>query len=73
MKLRKYEEKLHDIGFLRSRSCINAPTQDCIYCVHLEAIEPLLKELHEGIYGNHIGRRSLLHQALTQGYWWPNM
>ena len=39
-----------------------------LLCVHLEASEPLLKELHEGIYGNHIEGRSLSHRALTQGY-----
>ena len=37
-------------------------------CVHLEAVEPLLEELHEGICGRHTGGRSLSHRALTQGY-----
>ena len=41
--------------------------------IHLEASELLLKELHEGICGSHIGGRSLSHRAITQGYWWPNM
>ena len=44
-----------------------------LLCVHPEASELLLEELHEGIYGSHIGGRSLSHQALTQGYWWPGM
>ena len=34
-------------------------------CVHSEAVEPLLEELHEGIYGSHTGGRSLSHKALT--------
>ena len=38
-----------------------------------ETIESLLEELHEGICGSHIGGRSLVHRAITQGYWWPNM
>ena len=33
--------------------------------VHPEALELLLEELHEGICGSHIGRRSLSHRALT--------
>ena len=33
--------------------------------VHLKEMEPLLEELHEGIYGNHMGGRSLSHRALT--------
>ena len=44
-----------------------------LLCVHLEASELILEELHEGICGNHTGGRSLAHRAITQGYWWPNM
>ena len=44
-----------------------------LLCIHLEAVELLLEELHEGIYGSHIGGKSLSHRTLTQGYWWPNM
>ena len=39
-----------------------------LLCVHLEATELLLKELHKGICGSHIGGRSLSPRALTQGY-----
>ena len=39
-----------------------------LLCVHPEASESLLEELHEGVYGSHIGGRSLSHRALTQGY-----
>ena len=39
-----------------------------LLCVHPEALELLLKELHEGIYESHTRGRSLLHQALTQSY-----
>ena len=37
-------------------------------CVHPEASELLLKELHKGICGSHTRGRSLSHRALTQGY-----
>ena len=40
----------------------------CLLCVHLEASESLLEELHEGVYGSHTGGRSLSHWAITQGY-----
>ena len=36
-----------------------------LLCVHPEASKLLLEELHEGIYGSHIGGRSLSHRALT--------
>lgn len=34
-------------------------------CMHPEAVEVLLKELHKGIYGNYTGGRLLAHKALT--------
>ena len=44
-----------------------------LLCVHPEASESLLEELHEGICRSHTGGRSLSHRAITQGYWWPGM
>ena len=44
-----------------------------LLCVHPEASELLLEELHEGVCGSHTEGRSLSHRALTQKYWWPNM
>ena len=44
-----------------------------LLCVHPEASESLLKELHERVCGSHIGGRSLSHRTITQGYWWPDM
>ena len=44
-----------------------------LLCIHPEASELLLEELHEGIFGSHTGGRSLANRAITQGYWWPNM
>ena len=39
-----------------------------LFCVHPEASESLLEELHEGVCESHTGGRSLSHQAITQGY-----
>ena len=44
-----------------------------LLCVHPEAVELLLEELHEGICGSHTRGRSLSHRAFRQGYWWLNM
>ena len=44
-----------------------------LLCIHPEASELLLEELHEGICRCHTGGRSLSHRAITQGYWWPRM
>ena len=44
-----------------------------LLCVHPEALESLLEELHKGVCGSHTGGRSLSHRALTQGYRWSDM
>ena len=44
-----------------------------LLCIHPKAIELLLEELHEGIYGSHTGGRSLAHKVITQNYRWPKM
>ena len=36
-----------------------------LLCIHPETSELLLKELHEGICGSHMGGRSLSHRAIT--------
>ncbi|XP_075658934.1 uncharacterized protein LOC142628780 [Castanea sativa] len=40
-----------------------------LLCIHLDTVEPLLEELHEGICGSHTRGGSLSHRALTRGYW----
>ena len=37
-----------------------------------ESLE-VMKQIHEGVYGNHTNERSLAHKAMTQGYFWPKM
>lgn len=44
-----------------------------LLCVHLDVVKGLRYELHEGICGSRTGGRSLVHKAMTQGYWWSNM
>ena len=42
-------------------------------CVGKEAANYILREVHEGICGNHIGARTLAGKTLRQGYYWPIM
>ena len=44
-----------------------------LLCVHPDATELILEELHERICGSHTGGRSLSHRAITQSYWWLSM
>ena len=42
-------------------------------CLNLEDAEYVLKEIHEGVCGNHSGPRSLVGQVVCVGYFWPTM
>ena len=42
-------------------------------CIAGEDTEYVLREVHEGICGNHIGARTLVGKILRQGYYWPTM
>ena len=40
-----------------------------IKCVGREDADYILREVHKGIYGNHIGARTLVGKTLRQGYY----
>ena len=42
-------------------------------CVGKEDTNYVLREVREGIYGNHIEARSLASKTLRQGYYWPTI
>ena len=42
-------------------------------CLRLDEAEYVIKEIHEGVCGNHSGKRSLAQKVLRQGYYWPTM
>ena len=42
-------------------------------CLDEDNADYVLREVHEGICGNHSGGRSLGHKVLRQGYFWPTM
>ncbi|KAI5324929.1 hypothetical protein L3X38_034002 [Prunus dulcis] len=42
-------------------------------CLTPEEGHDVLREIHEGICGNHSGARSLAHKAIRQGYFWPSL
>ena len=44
-----------------------------LLCLHPRKVNELLTELHERVCGSHVGGRSLVHRAMTQGFWWPKM
>ncbi|GAV57975.1 hypothetical protein CFOL_v3_01511, partial [Cephalotus follicularis] len=42
-------------------------------CMNPSEADYALREVNEGICGNHTGGRTLSHKLLRQGYYWPTM
>ncbi|KAM1739018.1 hypothetical protein ACFX11_014781 [Malus domestica] len=42
-------------------------------CLTLAEAEIVLREIHEGVCGDHAGSRSLAHKTFRQGYYWPTL
>uniref|UniRef100_A0A2N9FZB4 Uncharacterized protein n=1 Tax=Fagus sylvatica TaxID=28930 RepID=A0A2N9FZB4_FAGSY len=42
-------------------------------CLDKAEADYVMREVHEGIYGNHSGARSLVHKLVRAGYYWPTM
>ena len=42
-------------------------------CLGTKEADYVMREVHEGIYGNHSGSRSLVHKLVRAGYYWPTM
>ena len=38
-----------------------------------EKADYVMREIHEGICGNHSGAQSLVHKIVQAGYYWPTM
>ncbi|XP_074347130.1 uncharacterized protein LOC141685956 [Apium graveolens] len=58
-----YDEVLYKRGF----------SQPLLRCVDNEEGNYILRELHEGICGNHSAGNSLAMKVLRQGFYWPTM
>ncbi|KAM1041861.1 hypothetical protein ACFX2I_030941 [Malus domestica] len=42
-------------------------------CLTPAEAEIVLREIHEGVCGDHAGSRSLAHKTFSQGYYWPTL
>ena len=68
---------------LRTRSSRFALLQGTLYkrgfstpllkCIRKEDANYVLREVHEGVCGNHIGARTLARKILRKAYYWPTM
>ncbi|KAL0386418.1 UNVERIFIED_CONTAM: Transposon Ty3-G Gag-Pol polyprotein [Sesamum latifolium] len=48
-------------------------SQSYLKCISQDKVEYVLREIHEGSYGNHSGGRALASKALRQGCFWHTM
>ena len=48
-------------------------TLPLLRCLDDEEVNYVLREIHEGICGNHSGARTLAFKALRHGYFWSTM
>ncbi|XP_064940582.1 uncharacterized protein LOC135594090 [Musa acuminata AAA Group] len=48
-------------------------TYPLLRCLEPDEAQTVLAEIHEGVYGEHNGGRTLAHKILRQGYYWPTM
>jgi ribonuclease HI len=48
-------------------------TEPLLKCLTNSEAEYVLREIHEGVCGNHSGSRMLAHKAMRAGYYWPTM
>ena len=42
-------------------------------CLIPDEAKYVMREIHEGICGNHLGARSLVHKLVRAGYYWPTI
>ena len=42
-------------------------------CLSPKEVDCVMREVHERIYENHSGSRSLVHKLIRDGYYWPTM
>ena len=42
-------------------------------CIDEEDVEYILKEIHEGVCGDHASPKSLVSKVIRTGYFWPTM
>lgn len=42
-------------------------------CLELGEAKEVLKDIHYGLCGNHVGSRNLARKAVLAGYYWPTM
>ncbi|XP_057730621.1 uncharacterized protein LOC130945952 [Arachis stenosperma] len=69
-KLRKEAAKYAVIQGQLFRKGLNQPL---LKCLHPDQTDYVLREVHEGCCGHHIGGKALARKLIRAGYYWPSM
>ncbi|XP_015955678.1 uncharacterized protein LOC107480072 [Arachis duranensis] len=69
-KLRREAAKYAVIQGQLFRKGFNQPL---LKCLHPDQTDYVLREVHEGCYGHHIGGKALARKLIRAGYYWPSM
>ena len=48
-------------------------SQPYLRCLIPEEVDYVMREVHEGLYGNNSRSQSLVHKLIWVGYYWPTM
>ena len=48
-------------------------SQPYLRCLASDEANYVLREIHEGACGNHLGAKSLIHKVVRAGYYWPTI
>ena len=73
IKARRIWEKAFNYMIINDKLYRKSNSGPLLRCLSLDEARRLMEEIHEGVCGNHLGRRSLAHIALSTGYFWPYM
>jgi ribonuclease HI len=74
-KMRARKVKMHSARYVLIGGSLyrRGYTEPLLKCLKSSEAEYILKEIHEGVCGNHSGSRMLAHKAIRAGYYWPTM
>ena len=69
----KLRARLARFALLRGTFYKRGFSAPVLKCIGKEDANFVLREVHEGVCGNHIGARTLAGKTLRRGYYWPTM
>ena len=70
---RKLKVQASRFVLIRDVLCKRGFSQLYLRCLSHDEADYMMKEVHEGICGNHSGARSLVHKLVRAGFYWPTM